>query len=140
MLAILLKIICMYKRAYKKLYQIWMHKLHTLRSIVNISLVLLVASYRARFKEFKLGYKQFLQPLDPQHLSIHYHASRNKKLWRNSKFGFQGNTKPLTQKILIKQSVIPEDLWQNCHFNHFNCSIISRTIKLNILNIAHFWQ
>ena len=51
----------MCKRTYKKLYRIWTHKLNSLKSIVNIVLVLVVTSYTEKFlRDLKKGIKSFL--------------------------------------------------------------------------------
>ena len=98
MQAILDKIIMyMLKRTYKILYNIWTHKLYSLKSIVNFLLVLVVTSYTERFKALKRDITQYLQLFETQYIFAHYYESSDKKLWQNSnlKYDFQGYTKPL---------------------------------------------
>ena len=49
MLAILDKIIYMYKRTYKRLYRKWTQKLSSLMSTVNVFLVLVVTGYTEKY-------------------------------------------------------------------------------------------
>ena len=53
MLAILVKITYVYKPTHKKLYNTWTHTLYSLNNILNLFLVLVVASYAEIFKGFE---------------------------------------------------------------------------------------
>ena len=44
---------CMYKSTYKKVYEMRMHKLYSLKNTINFLLVLSVTRYMAKFKGFK---------------------------------------------------------------------------------------
>lgn len=66
-IVILNEITYVFKRTFKRLYKIWWHKLHSLKSIANFLLALVVTSYVEKFRA--------LQMFRTQCIFTHYYES-----------------------------------------------------------------